>query len=182
MSFEPHQSLHVPASVVVAVRHERLRAALWALLEADADVEPLAATADVGDLATLLGRVTPAAVIIDDALLKDSGIRSLSVLGAAPGTAFVVVGMQDHPAYAARARALGAADYVRLDEADRLGRAVIETAAPFRPDRRRTGRRAVTVVPALGADSTVSRPPASSTRSRIPTRPKPSARSESSNP
>jgi len=136
MVLQPAQSHRAPASVVIAVRHERVRAALWALLEADPLVEPVAATADAEDLMTLLGRITPAAVVIDDAILAQTGV--------VPGTVFVVFGMEDHPGYAARAREMGAADYVRFDEAERLGPALIEAAeppVPFRAGRRRTGRR-----------------------------------------
>jgi len=176
---EPVHQHHPPLSVVIAARNERVRAALWAVLDADPLVDPIAATADAEDLVELLSRVRPATVVVDDSLLAASDAGSFA---GRIGTAFVVVGMRDHPGYAARARALGAADYVKLDEAERLGEALFAAATPFGSGRRRTGSRALTVVPAPSSVSTVRRPPTSSTRSRIPIRPKPSECADGSNP
>jgi DNA-binding NarL/FixJ family response regulator len=173
-----------PVSVFVAARHEAIRTALWNLFQSEPGVEPLAATASWKDLARLLANVSPAVVVVDESVLGPDGIAWLpAIVAATPQSAFIVVGMHDHPAYIARARAAGAADYVRLDDADRLGRAVVEASdrsAPFSAGRRRTGSRAMTVVPAAGAVSTVSRPPSSSTRSRIPSIPNPSVCSDGS--
>ena len=81
------------------------------------------------------------------------------------------------PATSQRAREAGAS--TTCDSTMRIGwcRAVAaagERSRPFVAARRRAGSRAMTVVPAPGADSTVSVPPSSSTRSRIPSSPKPS--------
>ena len=156
------------------------------LLDEDARTEPVAAPADAPDLRRLLDRVAPAVVVVDESILGGGGSRELSALaGAGPRTAFIVVGMHEHPAYLARRRAAGAADYVRLDEAERLAGSVVSatgSSAPFTAGRRRTGSRALSVVPSPGSDSTVSVPLSSSTRSRIPSRPKPSARADGSKP
>jgi DNA-binding NarL/FixJ family response regulator len=172
----PIQPPAVP--VFVAARHRSVRKALWTLLETEPCVEPVAGVADLGDLRRLLARVAPPVVVVDEAVLGSDGIHGLpELIAAAPGTAFVVVGLGDHEVYVTRAREAGAADYVRLDDAERLGRAVVaamEASAPFTAGRRRTGSRAATAVPAPGAASTVRMPPSSSTRSRIPIRPKPS--------
>jgi DNA-binding NarL/FixJ family response regulator len=176
-----------PVPVFIAVRHNSVREALWRLLEAEPGVEPLAATADLADTVRLLGTLAPAVVVLDESVLGDGGLRKLpTVAAAAPRTAFVVVGMHDHPRYVTWAREVGAADYVLLDEAaERLGRSVVEAAepsAPLRASRRRAGSRAVSVVPAPDADSIISLPPSNSTRSRIPTSPKPPAVPDASNP
>src|SRR5918994_4285761 len=101
-----------PVSVFVAARHDGVRAALWSLLDGEPGIEPLAATADAADLARLLGRVAPAVVVVDEALFADTGMGRLATLvAAAPRTAFIVVGMHDHPGYAARALEAGAGGY-----------------------------------------------------------------------
>ena len=133
-----------PVSVFIAARHERVRAALWRLLEREPGVEPLAATADLADMSRLLGRLSPAVVVVDESVLGDARLDALAALvDVAPQAGFIVVGMHDHPGYVDRAREAGAADYVRLDDADRLGRAVVEASrrARRRP-RPRGGARA----------------------------------------
>ena len=74
----------------------------------------------------VLRRSPPDVVVVDGSLLGEPGLRRLSTFTAlAPSTAFVVIGMGDHPGFAARARAAGAADYVRLDDAvERVAAAV----------------------------------------------------------
>ena len=116
-----------PVTVFIAARHERVRAALWQLLESEPGIEPLAATADLADMIRLLERLRPAVVVVEQAVLGDAGLDALAALAeVAPQAGIVVVGMHDHPGYVTRAREAGAADYVRLDEAaDRLGPAVL---------------------------------------------------------
>jgi hypothetical protein len=120
------------------------------------------------------------------AILGPDGIAALpSLVAEAPAAAFVVVGMGDHRKYVTRAREAGAADYVRLDEAERLGRSVVqasEATAPLPAGRRRAGSRALIVVPAPGDDATLSSPPSNSSRSRMPRRPNLSAVSSGSKP
>jgi DNA-binding NarL/FixJ family response regulator len=161
--------------VFLAAAHRSVRRALRAVLESEPRVEPLAEIAGLEDLRRLLARVTPPVVIVDEAILGPDGIGALHELMAdAPAAAFVVVGMGEHPMYVTRAREAGAADYVRLDEAERLAASVVEASersAASAADRRRTGSRAVTVVPELGVDATPSTPPSSSTRSRMPSNP-----------
>jgi DNA-binding NarL/FixJ family response regulator len=166
---------------LIAARHEAIRTALWSLMQAEPAIEPLAATASARDLAQLLISLSPAVVIIDESALGADGIASLpALMEDAPQSAFVIVGMHDDPAYVTHARRAGAYDYVLLDDAERLGSAVREAAdrsASFAVGRRRTASRAMTVVPDPGAESIASQPPSSSTRSRIPSRPKTGFRS-----
>lgn len=111
-----------------------MRAALWSLLEAEPGIEPLSATADAADLIRLLGRVAPAVVVVDESVLGSAGIGWLPTLvKAAPETAFIVVGMHDHPGYVTRARDAGAADYMLLDDPERLGRSVLEAGTRSAP-------------------------------------------------
>jgi DNA-binding NarL/FixJ family response regulator len=186
MSAQP-VSLHpAPVTVFVAARHDRVRAALRSLMETEPGIEPVAAMADVADLIRLLRRVRPAVVVVDESVLGTAGVGWLpTLLTVASETAFVIVGMHDHPGFVTRAREAGAVDYICLDDADRLIRSVAEAGTrspPSTAGRRRAGRRAVSVVPAPGAESISRLPPSSSTRSRIPSSPNPSARSDGSNP
>jgi DNA-binding NarL/FixJ family response regulator len=160
MAAHPAHIPEAPVSVFVAARHDAIRAALWNLFQSEPGVEPLAATASAEDLERLLATVSPAVVVVDESVLRPDGIASLpAIVAANPQSAFIVVGMHDHPAYVTRARQAGAADYVRLEDAARLATAVVEASDAFAAGRRRTGSRAMTVVPASGAASIVSRPP-----------------------
>ena len=118
-----------PVTVFVAARHNSVRNALSKLLETEPGVEPVAAIADLAGLTRLLERAVPQVVVVDEAILGGDGISALRGLVArAPVTAFIVVGLGDHPRYLTRARETGAVDYVRLDDAGRLTGAVL--AAP----------------------------------------------------
>jgi DNA-binding NarL/FixJ family response regulator len=116
----------LPVSVFIAARDERIRAGLWTLLESEPGVEPTGATADLADLIRLLGRVAADVIVLHESVFGLAGVGWLPVVSrAAPRSALVVVGMHAHPAFTARARDAGAADYVRLDDAERLGPAVV---------------------------------------------------------
>jgi DNA-binding NarL/FixJ family response regulator len=103
-----HATMYVPASaapaahdrarisVVIASRHPAMRSSLRAALDGDSRVHLFGAAEDLRNTIAAASRL-PAGVL----------------------------GMGDHPAYAAHARRAGAADYVRLDQAaDRLPQAI----------------------------------------------------------
>jgi DNA-binding NarL/FixJ family response regulator len=132
-----NSKMHAPASAatahdrarisaVIATRHPAMRSSLSAALEGDPQVHLLGAAGDLLDTMRLLRSFQPDIVLLDAGVLGDEGIRRLPLLrSAAPTTAFLVLGMGDHPAYAAHARRSGAADYVRMDQAaDRLPQAI----------------------------------------------------------
>jgi DNA-binding NarL/FixJ family response regulator len=132
-----HSTMHAPASaapahdrarisVVIATRHPAMRSSLCAALDGDPQVHLLGAAGDLRNTMRLLRSFQPDIVLLDAGVLGDEGVRRLPLLSsAAPTTAFLVLGMGDHPAYAAHARRAGAADYVRLDQAaDRLPQAI----------------------------------------------------------
>jgi hypothetical protein len=73
-----------------------------AALEGDPQVHLLGAAGDLLDTMRLLRSFQPDIVLLDAGVLSDEGIRRLPLLrSAAPTTAFLVLGMGDHPAYAA---------------------------------------------------------------------------------
>jgi DNA-binding NarL/FixJ family response regulator len=132
-----HPTMYVPASaapahdrarisVVIASRHPAMRSSLRAALDGDSRVHLFGAAQDLRNTMRLLRAFQPDIVLLDAGVLGDEGLRRLPLLrSAAPTTVFLVLGMGDHPAYAAHARRAGAADYVRLDQAaDRLPQAI----------------------------------------------------------
>jgi DNA-binding NarL/FixJ family response regulator len=161
--------------VLIAARRAGVRAALCQLLEDSPGARPIAAASSIADLFRLLARTQAPVVVIDEPLVADHDLQALRTLAAAaPHASFIMVGMHDHPAYVKRARDAGAADYVCLDDVERLAPAVMaasERSSLVPPARRRAGSLAVRLVPAPGADSISSVPPSNSTRSRIPSRP-----------
>jgi len=136
MAMQPTRLHRHPVSVFIAARDERIRSGIWNLLASEPDVEPTGATADLADLIRLLDRVAADVVVLHESVFGATGFAWLPVVArVAPRTAIVVVGMHDHPAFTKHARVAGAADYVRLDDADRLGRAVVEASERSAPSR-----------------------------------------------
>jgi DNA-binding NarL/FixJ family response regulator len=134
MSAQPTPIAQPAVPVFIAARHESVRAALWKLLESEPGVEPLAAIAGLADLRRLLAHGAPAVVVVDEAILGPDRIAELpGLIAAAPLSAFIVIGMGEHAVYVTRAREAGAADYVPLDEAERLGRSVREAGGATPP-------------------------------------------------
>ena len=115
-----------PITVLVAAARRETGAAIASVLDAAPGIHTAGVTVDVRGTMAVLGRSPPDVLVVDRLLLGEAGLGRLSTLTAvAPSTAFVVVGMDDHPGFAAWARAAGAADYVRLDDpAERVAAAV----------------------------------------------------------
>ncbi|HET8755942.1 MAG TPA: hypothetical protein VFM58_08030, partial [Solirubrobacteraceae bacterium] len=119
MSVQP-VPLHRPVAVVIGARDARIRTVLWSVFTSDAAIRPVGAAADLAGVIGLLDRSAPDVVVLHDSLFGASGLGSLGLVArAAPGAALLIVGMHDHPAFVRRAHEAGAADYVRLDDADR---------------------------------------------------------------
>jgi chemotaxis response regulator CheB len=107
-----------PLSVVIAAERASTRSALWSLLEREPALVAVGTASDLPDTVRQLRACAPDVVVIDTRILGPAGVERLPTLTAeAPGAAFIVVGMGDHPGFGDRARAAGAADYVRLDQA-----------------------------------------------------------------
>ena len=115
-----------PITVIVAAGREGTRTAIASVLDGAPGIHPAGVAADLSGTISLLRRSPPDVVVVDRSVLGDPALGRLSTFAAlAPSTAFVVIGMGDHPGFAAAARAAGAADYVRLDDAsDRVAAAV----------------------------------------------------------
>ena len=122
-----------PITVLIAAGHDRARAALAGLVESEPTLEHVASALDLASSIRALRALHPELAVIDQALLGHGGLDRLPLLAAvAPMTAFLMLGVETHPGFAARARRAGAAGYILLEEAaERLAPAARE--AVLRP-------------------------------------------------
>jgi DNA-binding NarL/FixJ family response regulator len=123
--------------VLVASGHPGTRAALYALLDGDPALSHAASTADLASTVRALACLGAAVVVVDQRILGEGGLDGLPPLVAlAPPAVVLMVGMEDHPRYARRVRAGGAAAYIRLEEAvERLSAAAREAVSAGSGDR-----------------------------------------------
>ena len=107
-----------PVQVLLADVEGIARGAVASLL-ADLDgVELVGETGDHDGLAATLRRVHPDVLILDDRLVR-AGDHVLAGLGPQRGhVRVIVIGVDDDPAFAARARRLGADAWMAKDRAD----------------------------------------------------------------
>ncbi len=104
--------------VILADREGSARGALAALLNGLDGVELVGESGGRRELAAALRRAHPDVLILDDRLVT-SGDHVLAGLGPQPGAVrVIVIGVDDDPAFAARARRLGADAWVAKDRAD----------------------------------------------------------------
>jgi DNA-binding NarL/FixJ family response regulator len=107
--------------IAIVMRHPAMRSSLWAVAQGDENLRPVGAASRLEEAVRLLIGTAPDVVLVDEDCLD----RLPVLRAAAPGAAFLVLGMGDHPAYDAHAREEGAAGYVRLDRAaEALPRAI----------------------------------------------------------
>ncbi len=112
--------------VLLADREGPGRRAIAAMMN---DLDGIVLTGEAGDRAELaaeLRRRRPDLLMIDDRLLCD-GEHVLAGLGPQlPGLRVLVLGVDDDPAFAARARRLGAEAWIAKDRADELLPALLQ--------------------------------------------------------
>jgi two-component system, NarL family, response regulator NreC len=130
-------------TIVLADDHHVIRSGLRLLLDAEPDLEVVADAADAGGAGAGVLAHEPAVLVLD--LNMPGELTSLDAIPVvrerSPGTAVVVLTMQEDPAFARRALRAGALGYVLKDCADgELVEAV-----------RRAAARQPYVVPRLGA-------------------------------
>ncbi len=101
--------------VLLADREGAARRALAGSLKAIDGVELAGEVADRTELADALLRTRSDVLVIDDRLLRDGGGDLLAGL---PASRVLVLGVDDDPAFAARARRLGAEAWIAKDRAD----------------------------------------------------------------
>jgi DNA-binding NarL/FixJ family response regulator len=104
--------------VVLADLEGTARRVIADLLREAAGVTLVREVGTRSDLARVLRSLRADLIVIDDRLIPDGG-HVLAGLGPMPRTPrVIVVGVDDDPAFAARARRLGAAAWVAKDRAD----------------------------------------------------------------
>ena len=104
--------------VLLADRQGPAQRAVATLLRGLDGVVLTGVSADRAALADALGRAQADVLVIDDRLLGDGG-HILGGLGPLPaGMRVFVVGVDDDPAYATRARRLGAEAWIAKERAD----------------------------------------------------------------
>ena len=102
-----------PVSIVLADDHAMVRSGLRVLLDAQPDLRVVGEAADVDGALRETSRHRPAVVVLDLNMPGEPSLPAIPrFLDAAPGTAVVMLTMQDEPAYAREALSAGASGYV----------------------------------------------------------------------
>jgi DNA-binding NarL/FixJ family response regulator len=105
--------------VLLADREGTAQRAVAGLLRDLPGVELVGEASTREQVADALRRIRPDVVVIDDRLVPRTGAHVLAGTGPSPGTVrVIVVGVDDDPAFAARARRLGAEAWIAKDRAD----------------------------------------------------------------
>jgi len=118
-----------PVRVLLADREGAARDALASLLKSLRGVILVAEAGTRTEIAAAIRRLHPDVVVIDDRLVVNSGEHVLAGTGPARGPVrVIVIGVDDDPAYAARARRLGAEAWVAKDRADDQLPALLEAS------------------------------------------------------
>jgi two-component system, NarL family, response regulator NreC len=108
-----------PLTIVIADDHAVVRQGLRLLLEAEDDLAVVGESSDVHETCALLRERTPSVVLLDLHMGRELSLSALfEIRGASPGTAVVILTMEDDPAFLAPAWNAGAAGYV-LKESSR---------------------------------------------------------------
>ena len=107
------------ATIVLADDHSIVRSALRALLEAEAEFEVVAEAGDVEEAVRKVLAYKPDVIVLDLSMPGGSGLAAIPrMLEASPGTAIVVLTMENEPRFAREALRAGALGFVLKDAAD----------------------------------------------------------------
>jgi two-component system response regulator NreC len=110
-------------TIVVADDHAVVRGGLRRLLDAEADMHVVAEAGDVDETKARVAEHEPAILLLDLHMPGGGSLPAMGALRAAsPGTAILVLTMQDDPGFAREAMARGARGYLlkEAEEADLL--------------------------------------------------------------
>ena len=118
-----------PVRVLLADREGAARDALAGLLRSLRGVILVVEAGTRAEIAAAMRHIRPDVIVIDDRLVMSSAAHVLAGTGPAPGPVrVIVVGVDDDPAYATRARQLGAQAWVAKDRADDQLPALLEAS------------------------------------------------------
>jgi len=105
--------------VMLADREGAARQALAGLLRSTPGVVLAGEAGSREEIAGVIRRERPDVLVIDDRLIDGSSVHVLAGTGPVPRVVrVIVVGVDDDPAFAARARRLGAEAWIAKDRAD----------------------------------------------------------------
>ncbi len=117
-------------SIVIADDHAVVRSGLRMLLDAEPGFSVVAEAGTVDEARTAVAQHSPTVLILDLHMPGDTSLSAMPALRqAGPGTAIVVLTMQEDPAFAREAMAGGARGYVLKEAADTELVAAIRTVA-----------------------------------------------------
>jgi two-component system response regulator NreC len=106
-------------TVVLADDHAVVRSGLRMLLDAEPGIQVVGEAGDFPAAIEIVEREAPAVLVLDLGMPGGTGLETIARLGeSAPGTAIVVLTMQDDPAFARGALRGGARGYVLKESAD----------------------------------------------------------------
>jgi two-component system, NarL family, response regulator NreC len=127
---EPTLAAPSPIGVILADDHALIRSHLRALLDREEDIEVLGEAADLDSTLRELRRHDPHVLVLDLRMPDGSGLARIGDLRArAPATGIVMLTMEESPALAQRALAVGALGYVLKELADRELAPAVRAAA-----------------------------------------------------
>src|SRR4051794_34212895 len=113
------ESTSATTTVVIADDHAVVRSGLKTLLAAEPGFEVTAEARDVRTAMTLVRAQRPDVLVLDLNMPGDPSLPAIpELLEGSPGTAIVVLTMQNDPAFAREALQLGALGYVLKESAD----------------------------------------------------------------
>jgi len=121
------KSMHAAGETTVALadRPGIGRSALAMLISGTPGLALVAEAATLDELRAIVRDTRPDVVVVDDRLLRHQAVTADDL-----GARLVVIGVDDDPAYVARARRIGADAWVPKDRADALLPAVLRPVAP----------------------------------------------------
>lgn len=106
-------------TIVLADDHVVVRSGLRMLLEAESDFEVVAEAGDAESAARYVRGHKPTVLMLDLNMPGEPSLQAIpGILNDSPGTAVVVLTMQDDPAFAREAMRAGAIGYVLKEAAD----------------------------------------------------------------
>jgi two-component system response regulator NreC len=119
-----------PISIVLADDHEVVRSGLRMLLEAEEGIEVVAEAGDTEAAARYVLGHKPTVLVLDLNMAEGSSLPAIPrMLESSPGTAIVVLTMQNDPAFAREALRAGARGYVLKHSAGTELLQAVRTAA-----------------------------------------------------
>lgn len=116
---EPTTGTAFAITIVLADDHTMVRSGLRILLDAEDGVQVVAEAADIGEAKRKVLAYKPSVLVLDLSMPGGSSLAAIpDIRAASPGTAIVVLTMEDEPRFAREALRAGASGFVLKEAAD----------------------------------------------------------------